>query len=291
MIYLNRGVIIMDLAKIKTLREETGQGMLEVKKALHEANEDLDKARDILNRLIKKDAPTQRVASKGLTNVFTEGDEAILFEVNAETDFVAKHKEFIKLMDDLAQVLIKSKAITVKDALQVKLGDITVEEHIKKVGNLIKENTFLRRFHRIKKQPSHHFVTYKHLGGKLSVLLIINQVNDTLGKDIALQIASHAPKYMSYEQIDRQTIDYEKMMLEQSGEKTDEISLKKYLESVSLYNQSFIKNPDLKVKDVLNDVKVIDFYRFELGQGIENKLNCRLDVPCDGSTITVTPIF
>ncbi|MDY0294759.1 MAG: elongation factor Ts, partial [Acholeplasmataceae bacterium] len=90
----------MDISKIKALREETGLGMLEVKKALSEANDDLEKAREILSSQTIKKADTTRVASKGLTRITTKGNEAILFEVNAETDFVAKHKDFIQLLDD-----------------------------------------------------------------------------------------------------------------------------------------------------------------------------------------------
>lgn len=281
----------MDLAKIKTLREETGQGMLEVKKALSEATGDLDEARKLLKNLSKNEESSKRVASKGLTNVKVLDHEAILFEVNAETDFVAKHPLFIKLMDELAEVLIASRAITLKDALKVKIDNITVEEHIKIVRNTIKENTFLRRFHRIKKQNKEHFVTYKHQNGKISVLVILSQKDELLGKDIAMQITSHAPRYIAYDQIDQETKDYEQMMFEKTGQKSDRLTLKKYLESISLYDQPFIKNPELKVKDVLKGNDVIDFYRFELGQGIENKLNCRLDVLCDGSTITVTPII
>ena len=136
-----------------------------------------------------------------------------------------------------------------------------------------------------------HFVTYKHQNGKISVLVILSQKDELLGKDIAMQITSDAPRYIAYDQIDQETKDYEQMMFEKTGQKSDRLTLKKYLESISLYDQPFIKNPEFKVKDVLKGNDVIDFYRFELGQGIENKLNCRLDVLCDGSTITVTPIF
>jgi elongation factor Ts len=280
----------MDISKIKALREETGLGMLEVKKALSEANDDLDKAREILSSQTIKKADTTRVASKGLTRVATKGNEAILFEVNAETDFVAKHKDFIQLLDDIADVLMNSKAITVKDANNVMMGDITVEQQIQKVSNIIKENAFLRRFHRIKKQDHQVFQTYMHQQGKVSVLVILNEAN-VLGKDLALQITSHAPKYLSYDLLDQETIDYERFMYEKEHGTLSDEDFIKHLRTQCLYDQPFIKDDQMCVKDVMKDLKVIDFYRFELGQGIENKLNCRLDVPCDGSKITVTPIY
>lgn len=280
----------MDIAKIKALREETGMGMLEVKKALSEANEDLEKAKEILNNQTSKKTNTSRVASKGLTKVITKGNEAILFEVNAETDFVAKHLSFTTLLDDLAETLIDSKAVTVKDANKVFIGDDTVEARILKVSSIIKENAYLRRFHRIKKQENQVFQTYMHQQGKVSVLVILNK-EDGLAKDITLQITSHAPKYLSYDLLDIETIAYERLMFEkEQGTVTDD-EFKVFIKSQCLYDQPYIKNPNMLVKEVLNGLQVIDFYRFELGQGIENKLNCRLDIPCDGSKITVTPLY
>ena len=281
----------MDLVKIKKLREETSFGMLEVKNALHEANDDLDLAREILSKLNKDVQTNTRVASKGLTKTYIEGNDAILFEINAETDFVSKHPVFIKLIEDLAPVLMKSKAVSVSEALKVKINDQTVKDYINQVGNIIKENTFLRRFHRIRKTDEQHYASYTHQGGKISVLVIMNEKDDILGKDIAMQIASGEPKYLSVDKIDEQTILYEKMMMEKEGKSVTSKDIHAYLESSSLYDQPFIKNPNLKVKEILGNRRVIDFYRFELGQGIENKLNCRLDVPCDGSTITFAPQY
>jgi elongation factor Ts len=280
----------MDLSKIKALRELTGMGMLEVKKALEEADDDLEKAQTLLmKQTTKTENTSQRVASKGLTRVKTLNNEAILFEVNAETDFISKHPDFIKLLDDLSEALIISKAITVKDALKVTVGEKTAQDYIVQVAHIVKENIYLRRFHRIKKQDAQVFQTYMHLDGKVSVLVILDKPSEK-NRDIALQITSHQPQYLSYDNIDQETINYEKMMFEkQQG--IDQQNFETHLKSLCLYDQPFIKNPSQSVKSYLGDVHVIDFYRFELGQGIENKLNCRLDIPCDGSKITVTPIY
>lgn len=280
----------MNLNHIKKLREETGLGMLEVKKALQEAHDDLEQARIILNQQTTNKESSARVASKGLTGVVTKGDQAILFEVNAETDFVSKHPSFIEMMDVLGTHLMSSKAMTVQDAKRSQMGDVIVEDYINKIAHLVKENVYLRRFHRIKKQPSQTFYTYKHQGGKLSVLLITSHVDDDIGKKIAMHIASHGPKYLSFDELDQNTIDDEVMMLKKEGFIGDQEEVNTYLRGLCLLDQVYLFDPQKRVKDVLSGLKIIDFYRFELGQGIENKLNCRLDIPCDGSTITVTPI-
>ena len=281
----------MNLNHIKKLREETGLGMLEVKKALQEAHDDLEQARIILNQQTTNKESSARVASKGLTGIVTKGDQAILFEVNAETDFVSKHPSFIEMMDVLGTHLMSSKAMTVQDAKRSQMGDVIVEDYINKIAHLVKENVYLRRFHRIKKQSFQTFYTYKHQGGKLSVLLITSHVDDDIGKKIAMHIASHGPKYLSFDELDQNTIDDEVMMLKKEGFIGDQEEVNTYLRGLSLLDQVYLFDPQKRVKDVLSGLKIIDFYRFELGQGIENKLNCRLDIPCDGSTITVTPSF
>ncbi|HCZ23842.1 MAG TPA: translation elongation factor Ts [Acholeplasmataceae bacterium] len=280
----------MNLTHIKTLREETGLGILEVKEALNQAQDDLDRARDILMSKTTKKETNQRVASRGLTSVEVSQNEAILFEVNAETDFVAKHPDFMKLMSELGKVFIHSKAITVKDALKLTLDNHTVEDEINRISNLVKEHVYLRRFHRIKKQENQHFETYKHQGGKLSVLLIYKE-SGSAARDLALQITSHAPKYLSFASLDQESYNFEEMMLKKDHPNFSTDEIKENIKNMCLLDQPFIKNPDQKVSEILNGLIIIDFYRFELGQGIENKLNCRLDIPCDGSKITVTPIF
>lgn len=279
----------MDIKLIKQLREETGYGMLDVKEALIKASGNIDDARTYLSTLKKEVSLNQRVASKGLTSVHTFGDEAILYEINGETDFIAKHEAFIKLMDFLKNPLIKSKAVTVKQALLVEIDNKTVKDYIDEVSLITQEHLTLRRFFRINKDPSHIFTTYKHLHGKLSILLITKD-DHALNYDLALHITSHAPKYLAFETLDHDTIMYEKMMYQKEHTIHDDVSFKTHLQSLCLYNQPFIKNPNILILALIPALHVIDFYRFELGQGIDNKLNCRLDIPCDGSKMTVTPM-
>lgn len=281
----------MDIQKIKKLREETGLGMLEVKQALEDAHHDLERAKELLNQHQRTKETSTRVASKGLTRVVTQGDDAILFEVNGETDFLAKHPLFLDMMDRLGHHLINTSAITLNDAKKSHMDGITVEAMIEKVAQVVKENCFLRRFHHIKKQPQQFFYSYMHQGGKLSVLLILDQDSPDIGKKLAMHIASHAPKYLSFDHLDQQTIDYERFLLSQENVAHADQDMNQAIKAMCLLDQPSLFDPNIRVSTMLNGVNVIDFYRFELGQGIDHKLNCRLDIPCDGSTMTVTPIF
>lgn len=281
----------MDLKLVKLLRETTGAGMLECKKALEITQDNLEEAIKYLESHMKYESTNQRVASKGSTRVITHLDEAILFEVNAETDFAAKNPFFLDIMDKLSEVFIANPIKNVKEALAFMMDGKRVEDHIQYVSGQMKEHLYLRRFHRIKKQPNQGFGTYIHGQGKLSVLVILNKPNESLGKQIAMAIAASSPTYISINRLDADTLNYEKFLYEKDPQGFK--SFENFLNQKLLLNVPSISNPNQTIGQSLNEVNlnVIDFYRFELGQGIEDKLNCRLDVPCDGSTITVTPIY
>lgn len=281
----------MDLKLVKLLRETTGAGMLECKKALEITNDNMDEAIKYLESHMKHESTNQRVASKGSTRVITHLDEAILFEVNAETDFAAKNPFFLDIMDKLSEVFIANPIKNVKEALAFMMDGKRVEDHIQYVSGQMKEHLYLRRFHRIKKQPNQGFGTYIHGQGKLSVLVILNKPNESLGKQIAMAIAASSPTYISLDRLDQDTLNYEKFLFEKDPQGFK--SFDDFLSQKMLLNLLSISNPNQTIGQLLDEVNlnVIDFYRFELGQGIEDKLNCRLDVPCDGSTITVTPVY
>lgn len=281
----------MDLKLVKLLRETTGAGMLECKKALEITQDNLEEAIKYLESHMKHESTNQRVASKGSTRVITHLDEAILFEVNAETDFAAKNPFFLDIMDKLSEVFIANPIKNVKEALAFMMDGKRVEDHIQYVSGQMKEHLYLRRFHRIKKQPNQGFGTYIHGQGKLSVLVILNKPNESLGKQIAMAIAASSPTYISLDRLDQDTLNYEKFLFEKDPQGFK--SFDDFLSQKMLLNLLSISNPNQTIGQLLDEVNlnVIDFYRFELGQGIEDKLNCRLDVPCDGSTITVTPVY
>jgi elongation factor Ts len=282
----------MSLTLIKKLREETKAGMLECKQALEKADNDYEKAKAILLTEIKELSASKRVASKGLCHIEIEGNEAILFEVNAETDFVAKNEDFKQMMVTIGKALISSKANYPKEALKVSLGKQTVEELILYTSGIIREKAYLRRFFRIKKTDNESFGSYIHQGGKVVTLVILNKKNEALAKDLAMQVAANPPTYMSVENIDDNTKAYEKMMYEKNHDSFTEEAFKNHLQSLTLYDQAFIKDPSKSIQSLLQEhyIDIIDFFRFELGQGIEDKLNCKLNLPCDGSLIEIKSI-
>ena len=284
-------VLMMDMKLVKELRERTGAGILECKKALEITNDNMDEAIKYLESHLKHESKNQRVASKGSTRVVTHLDEAILFEVNAETDFAAKNPFFLELMDQLSNIFISNPIKNVKEALSFIIGEKKVEDHIEYVSGQMKEHIYLRRFHRIKKQPSQGFGTYIHGQGKLSILVILDKPNESLEKQLAMAIAASSPTYISIKRLDTDTLNYEKFLFEKDPQGFK--SFDDFLSRKMLLNLPSISNPNQTIGQLLDEanLNVIDFYRFELGQGIEDKLNCRLDVPCDGSTITVTPVY
>jgi elongation factor Ts len=278
---------------IKKLRAETGAGMMECKKALDLHQGDYEMAKQSILSQVSFKSENDRVASKGLCGIRILDDEAILYEVNAETDFVVKNEHFVNLVSILGDTLIHSDVTNPKSALNVVIGDMTVSQKIALTSGIIREHVELRRFYRVGKSKDHTFGSYIHQGGKVVTLVIIDQKNQSLANDLAMQVAANSPTYRSIDQIDDNTKAYERFMFEKSFGSTDDDTFLKHLKSMTLYGEISIKHPDETIQTLLekSSTQVVDFFRFELGQGIENKLNCRLDIPCDGSKITVTPIF
>jgi elongation factor Ts len=283
----------MDIKLLKKLREQTGAGMLECKTALEKFDDDFDQALAHIKSQVKEEKNTNRVASKGMCRLEIKDDQAILFEVNAETDFVTKNEHFLSLVDMLALNLINTDVVNANSALKVKIDGQTVDEIIKQKSLIISENAYLRRLYRVKKHEGQGFGSYTHMQGKVVSLVVTDKINQGVANEIAMQITAASAQYLSFDNIDQDTINYEKFMYEKEHGKYDETDFTNTLKSKTLLSQSYIKNPTITVEQYLknNDLHVIDFYRFELGQGIDNKLNCRLDIDCDSSKITVTPVY
>lgn len=283
----------MDIKLLKKLRTETGAGMLECKEALAKFDDQYEDALNyILENVTKKDG-NQRVASKGMCKVVIKDDEAILFEVNAETDFVTKNEHFTNLVETIGNHLIDSDVTNAKTALKVMIDDKIIEDMIQRTSGLISEQATLRRFYRVKKDKTQGFGTYTHMQGKLVTLVILNKNNKDIANQLAMQVAAMNAEYLDLDYIDEDTMNYEKFMYEKQNGSFDQQDSDHYMAQKTLLSQPWIKDQSLTVKEFINNVeiKIIDFFKFELGQGIDNKLNCRLDIPCDGSKITVTPVY
>ncbi|NSL51155.1 translation elongation factor Ts [Calidifontibacillus erzurumensis] len=273
---------------VKELREKTGAGMLDCKKALTETNGDMEKAIDYLREkgIAKAAKKADRIAAEGTTSVITEGNNAVILEVNSETDFVAKNEAFKQLVTELGQHLLAQQPANVEEALKQNLNGNgpTVEEHINAAIAKIGEKISLRRFQLVTKEDGDAFGVYLHMGGRIGVLAVLAGTNDTeLAKDIAMHIAAANPRYVSREEVPAEETAREREILTQQAlnegkpanivEKMVEGRLGKFFEEICLLDQSFVKDPDQKVGKYVQSkgASVKTFVRYEVGEGIEKR--------------------
>ena len=272
---------------VKELREKTGAGMMDCKKALSESNGDMDAAIDFLREkgIASAAKKADRIAAEGITAMFSNGNDAVILEVNAETDFVAKNDNFLTLVKELGEQLLANKPATVEEALTQTLDNgKTVEEHINSAIATIGEKITLRRFEIKSKEENGAFGEYLHMGGRISVLTVIEGSTDAdVAKDVAMHIAAINPKYISRDQVSEEEIEHERQVLTQQAlnegkpekivAKMVEGRLGKLFEEICLLDQSFVKNPDQKVAQYLesNGATIVSFTRFEVGEGLEKR--------------------
>lgn len=270
---------------VKELRERTGAGMMDCKGALEHTNGDIELAIDYLREkgIAKAAKKAGRVAAEGLCSVVTSDNEAVIFELNSETDFVAKNAQFLELLDTVGQVLLASNVKTDEEALQLVHNGKTIETILADATATIGEKISLRRVTRISKETSQGFGAYKHMGGRIAVLAVLAQENDEVAKDIAMHVAAQKPLYLDRSQVNQETLEHERHVLTQQalqeGKPANIVDkmvigrLNKYLQDICLVDQGFVKDPDIKVSDYLKNAKnqVLSFIRLEVGEGIEKK--------------------
>ena len=275
------------IEKIKILREKTGAGMMDCKKALVQTNGDVDKAVDFLRErgLLKAASKATRVAAEGLANVIITGNEALIYEVNSETDFVSQNENFHKLVEEVGTVIQASGVTNSEDALKVvnKAEKLTVEQMLLNMTAKIGEKITLRRVSRLNKQDDEIFGLYKHQGGRIVGLVVVKGGDDELAKNIAMHVAASNPKFLDRNSVDEATVAHEKEVLTQQAlnegkpanivEKMVIGRLNKFFEDICLVDQAYVKDPDIKVKKYLKDnqAEVKNFVRIEVGEGIEKK--------------------
>jgi elongation factor Ts len=272
---------------VKELREKTGAGMLDCKKALTETDGDMDKAIDFLREkgIASAAKKGDRIAAEGLTYVVAEGNEAVILEVNSETDFVAKNEAFQALVKDLATHLLNNKPATVEEAsAQTMENGATVADHINASIAKIGEKLTLRRFAVLSKTDNDAFGAYIHMGGRISVLSVLEGTTDAdAAKDVSMHIAALKPKYVSRDEVSQEEVEHERQVLTQQAlnegkpakivEKMVEGRLGKYFEDVCVLDQTFVKNPDQKVRQFVESkgATIREFVRYEVGEGIEKR--------------------
>lgn len=270
---------------VKELREKTGAGMLDCKKALEETNGNLESAIDWLREkgISKAAKKADRIAAEGLSGILVDGNDAVIVEINSETDFVAKNDEFKALVNTVLETLIKSDAKTVEEANKLNTSEGTIEELIVNKTAKIGEKLSLRRFEKITKDASQTFGSYIHMGGRIAVLSIINGDNVDVAKDVCMQAAAMRPKYIKMDDIDSNEREHEREVIKQQtlndGIPADRVDgavegrLNKYFKEICLEEQLFIKNDKQTVSKYLseNNCSIDKVIRYEVGEGIEKK--------------------
>lgn len=273
---------------VKELRERTDAGMMDCKKALTESGGDMDKAIEYLREkgVSKAAKKADRVASEGLTYIKSEGNRAVLVEVNSETDFVAKNDHFKTLIEQVADHLLNENPPTVDEALEQtmtvtnkKVGD-TVTDVIAKIG----EKISLRRFQVVTKGDQDTFGTYLHMGGRIGVITVLQgAAQEETAKDVAMHVAAINPRYISRDEVPESEVGHEKEVLKQQAlnegkpepivEKMVQGRLNKYFEEICLLDQAFVKDPDQKVGSYIKDKgsAMEAFVRYEVGEGMEKR--------------------
>lgn len=270
---------------VKELREQTGAGMLDCKKALTETNGNMEEAVTWLREKgISKAAKKQtRIAAEGLATTKIDGNSAVIVEINSETDFVAKNPEFIGLVDTIATTLLKNKVATMEEAMKLTVDETTIEEMIAAKTATIGEKLSFRRFELVTKEDNQVFGTYSHMGGKIVTLAVLEGDSEDVAKDIAMQIAAMRPLYLDKDSVPAERVEKERAILteqaENEGLDANKLPmivngrLNKFYEEVCLLDQGFVKENKMKVSKYVEskNMKILSFVRYEVGEGIEKK--------------------
>ena len=270
---------------VKELRESTGAGMLDCKKALTETNGNMEEAITWLREKgISKAAKKQtRIAAEGLAKALVEGNKAVIVEVNSETDFVAKNPEFTGLVDLIATAILNSNVKTVEEANRLEVNGSTIENIIVDKTATIGEKLSFRRFELVEKEDNQVFGTYSHMGGKIVTLAVLEGTDEEVAKDVAMQIAAMRPLYLDKDSVPTERVEKEREILteqaENEGLDANKLPmivngrLNKFYEEICLVDQGFIKENKMKVGKYVEskNSKIVKFVRYEVGEGIEKK--------------------
>ena len=271
---------------VKELRERTGAGMMDCKKALTQTDGDIDAAIDYLreNGIAKAAKKADRIAAEGLSYIEVKGNKAVILEINSETDFVAKNEKFVALVKNVAEAILAAEPATLEEALQVEAQGGTVEAVINEGIATIGEKLSLRRFEVVTKSDADAFGAYSHMGGRIGVLTLVEgSTDEEAAKDVAMHIAALAPKYLDESEVPADVLEHEKKVLTEQAlnegkpanivEKMIVGRINKFLEEITVVNQKFVKDDSFTVEKFVASKggKLPKFLRYEVGEGIEKK--------------------
>ena len=276
-------------ALVKELREKTGAGMMDCKKALTETDGDIAKAIDWLRQkgISKAAKKADRIAAEGLSKVVIDGNKAIVVEINSETDFVAKNEQFLELLDKTCKTLINANATSVEEALTVEVDGGTLNDLFVNATATIGEKITLRRFEVLTKTDDQVFGAYMHMGGKISAVVVANGAKADVAKDMAMQVASMNPQYVSRANMPAEVVEHETNVQKEILKNDPKLASKpekvlagiiegrvsKTLQEMCLVDQLFFKNQDIKCGQYLkeNGMEVVSFVKYTVGEGLEKR--------------------
>lgn len=271
---------------VKELREKTGAGMLDCKKALQESEGNMEKAVDWLREkgISKAAKKESRIAAEGLSEILVDGNKAVILEINSETDFVAKNAEFTNFVSLLAKVVLDNCPKTMEEAMELPMSDGTVNSSLINLIAKIGEKISFRRFEIVEKNDNQVFGVYNHQNlGKINVITVLDGDNSEIARDVAMHVAAMNPGYLSRNDVPEDVINHEKDVIKKQAieegkpaeiaEKMVNGRINKFYKEVCLLEQPFIKDPDLDVAGYAkaNNMAVVKFVRFEVGEGMEKR--------------------
>ena len=277
---------------VKELREKTSAGMLDCKKALAETDGDMEAAVTWLRergiaKAVKKEGA---VAAEGLCYYAINGNDCVTFELNSQTDFVAQNAKFIALLEQVGQVIVNSNATNDAEALAINVEGKDLATVILEASGVIGEKISLRRVSRITKADNEVFGAYKHMGGRIVTVTIVEGSDEVCAKDVAMHVAAMNPRYVSKDEIPADVIEAERSVIlaaalnenaesakpkpQQIIEKMVEGRLVKNFKEICLCDQPFVKNPDQTVAAYVKSkgCEVVSFLRLAVGEGIEKEV-------------------
>ena len=271
---------------VKDLRERTNAGMMDCKKALEASNGDMDQAIEWLrkNGMAKAAKKEGRIAAEGITKMLVDGNQAVILEVNSETDFVAKNEKFIEFVNKLADVIMKSDATDMESALALTTEEGTVSDMVAAAVAQIGEKISFRRFTRLTKNDNQVFGSYSHMGGRIAALVLLNGTDQEAAYEIAMHAAAMNPQYVKSSEVPTEVLEKEKSIMREEllkeGKPADRIEnilvgkVNKYYSEICLEDQIFIKaeNKETVGQFVQNNGgTIVNMIRFEVGEGMEKK--------------------
>lgn len=270
---------------VKELREKTGAGMLDCKKALEACDANLEAAVDWLREkgISKAAKKADRIAAEGVAAIKIDGNNAVIVEMNSETDFVAKNEEFTGLVDVILNTILANDPKTNEDVLALEVNGKTIEAMIVDKTATIGEKLSFRRFEKITKEDSQSFGSYIHMGGKIAVLTLVDGASEEVAKDVAMHAAAMRPTCVRRDEVPAEDVERERTVLKEQAinegkpadiaEKMVQGRINKFYKEICLEEQPFVKDSDISVGTYVknNGGSIVTMKRFEVGEGMEKR--------------------